>query len=98
MEMSSEEELLPVLLSFWVSELYATALPRVSRILNWRYDVEIPYALPPRRFQDPRPLPPGHKYEKKEFLKESAFATQPTNDGQAQGDLLLFNCLTSCVY
>ncbi|KAF9454428.1 carboxylesterase [Macrolepiota fuliginosa MF-IS2] len=47
--------------------------------------LEVPYALPPGRFQDPQPLPEGYKYEKKEYITESAYATQPTNDGQAQG-------------
>jgi hypothetical protein len=33
--------------------------------------LEIHYALSPRRFEDPQPLPPDHKYEDKEYTKES---------------------------
>lgn len=33
---------------------------------------EIPYALPPARFEDPRPLPLDHRYECKEYIQETA--------------------------
>ncbi|KAF5361734.1 hypothetical protein D9756_002143 [Leucocoprinus leucothites] len=47
--------------------------------------LEVPYALPLGRFQDPEPLPAGHRYPKKEYVTESSYAVQPLNDGQAQG-------------
>ncbi|KAK0241150.1 carboxylesterase [Armillaria nabsnona] len=48
--------------------------------------LEVPFALPPTRFADPVPLPEGWKYEEgKEYLTESKFAAQPTNNGQ-RGD------------
>ncbi|KAK0459277.1 carboxylesterase [Desarmillaria tabescens] len=48
--------------------------------------LEVPFALPPTRFADPVPLPDGWKYEEgKEYLTESNFAAQPTNNGQ-RGD------------
>ncbi|TFK69097.1 carboxylesterase [Pluteus cervinus] len=47
--------------------------------------LEIPYALPPGRFQDPEPLPNAFRYEEKEYIRESKYAVQPTNDGQAAG-------------
>ncbi|KAK0212301.1 carboxylesterase [Desarmillaria ectypa] len=47
---------------------------------------KVPFALPPKRFTDPVPLPNGWKYEEgKEYLTESKFAVQPTNNGQ-RGD------------
>ncbi|TEB33306.1 alpha/beta-hydrolase [Coprinellus micaceus] len=47
--------------------------------------LEIPYALPPGRFEDPKPLPLGYRYEAKEYIFESAYGVQPLNDGQAAG-------------
>ncbi|KAI0717067.1 carboxylesterase [Earliella scabrosa] len=47
--------------------------------------LEVPYALPPQRFADPVPLPPDFRYEQKEYILESKYAAQPTNDGQAAG-------------
>ncbi|KAI0077724.1 alpha/beta-hydrolase [Panus rudis PR-1116 ss-1] len=47
--------------------------------------LEVPYALPPQRFQDPEPLPDGYRYESKEYIFESSYAAQPRNDGQAAG-------------
>ncbi|KAI0765875.1 carboxylesterase [Trametes elegans] len=47
--------------------------------------LEVPYALPPVRFQDPVPLPSDFKYEDKEYILESKYAVQPTNDGQTAG-------------
>ncbi|KAI0781938.1 carboxylesterase [Abortiporus biennis] len=47
--------------------------------------LEIPYALPPGRFEDPVALPPDFRYEDKDYIYESGYATQPTNDGQAAG-------------
>ncbi|KAF8643007.1 hypothetical protein AX16_009252 [Volvariella volvacea WC 439] len=44
---------------------------------------EIPYALPPKRFQDPEPLPDDYRYEQREYIRETAYAVQPRNDGQA---------------
>ncbi|KAJ6561188.1 Alpha/Beta hydrolase protein [Mycena vulgaris] len=46
--------------------------------------LEVPYALPPMRFQDPKPLPPDFRYAKKEYTREQTYASQPTNDGQAR--------------
>ncbi|KAF8997843.1 carboxylesterase [Cyathus striatus] len=46
--------------------------------------LEIPYALPPGRFEDPHPLPPNFKYEEKDYISESYYAVQPMNDGQAR--------------
>ncbi|KAJ6624887.1 Alpha/Beta hydrolase protein [Mycena sp. CBHHK59/15] len=48
--------------------------------------LEVPYALPPARFQDPKPLPPTCRYVQKEYTRELTYATQPNNDGQARGD------------
>ncbi|PCH34967.1 carboxylesterase [Wolfiporia cocos MD-104 SS10] len=45
--------------------------------------LELPYALPPGRFQDPEPLPPDFCYEDKEYISESSYCAQPTNDGQS---------------
>ncbi|KAF5370021.1 hypothetical protein D9758_001163 [Tetrapyrgos nigripes] len=45
--------------------------------------LEIPYALPPGRFEDPKPLPDNFRYEDQEYIKESSYCAQPTNDGQA---------------
>ncbi|OSD05090.1 carboxylesterase [Trametes coccinea BRFM310] len=47
--------------------------------------LEVPYALPPVRFQDPVPLPDSYRYEEKEYILESKHAAQPKNDGQAVG-------------
>lgn len=33
--------------------------------------IEVPYALPPERFTDPRPLPEGHRYEDKDYIYET---------------------------
>ncbi|KAH9916951.1 carboxylesterase [Epithele typhae] len=45
--------------------------------------LEVPYALPPKRFADPVPLPTYYKYENKEYILESKHCAQPKNDGQA---------------
>ncbi|KDR80904.1 hypothetical protein GALMADRAFT_241413 [Galerina marginata CBS 339.88] len=47
--------------------------------------LEVPYALPPGRFEDPVPLPKDYRYESREYLRETAYAVQPMNDGQAAG-------------
>ncbi|PPQ70238.1 hypothetical protein CVT26_014485 [Gymnopilus dilepis] len=47
--------------------------------------LEVPYALPPGRFEDPVPLSKDHRYETKEYIRESSYAVQPLNDGQAAG-------------
>ncbi|KAF9563588.1 carboxylesterase [Agrocybe pediades] len=47
--------------------------------------LEIPYALPPRRFEDPIALPKGYRYARKEYIQETAYGVQPLNDGQAAG-------------
>ncbi|KAJ3830506.1 Alpha/Beta hydrolase protein [Lentinula raphanica] len=48
--------------------------------------LEIPYALPPIRFSDPKHLPDDYRYpEGKEYLMESSYCFQPHNDGQASG-------------
>ncbi|THH06858.1 hypothetical protein EW145_g3793, partial [Phellinidium pouzarii] len=56
--------------------------------------LEIPYALPPRRFEDPEPLPSEYTYEAKEYIYEASFGAQPTNDGQAEGSIPLSLCGT----
>ncbi|KII85983.1 hypothetical protein PLICRDRAFT_667399 [Plicaturopsis crispa FD-325 SS-3] len=45
--------------------------------------LELPYALPPKRFADPQGLPLDYRYEQKLYVKEESYAVQPTNDGQA---------------
>ncbi|KZT66242.1 acetylcholine esterase, partial [Daedalea quercina L-15889] len=42
--------------------------------------LEIPYALPPGRFQDPQSLPPEHHYEDKEYLYEASYCAQPKKE------------------
>ncbi|KAH7910466.1 Alpha/Beta hydrolase protein [Hygrophoropsis aurantiaca] len=44
--------------------------------------LEVPYALPPVRFEDPVPLPPTYRYEDKAFIYDTKHAFQPSNDGQ----------------
>ncbi|KAG2137704.1 Alpha/Beta hydrolase protein [Suillus cothurnatus] len=44
--------------------------------------LEVPYALPAVRFQDPKPLPPGYRYEDKDYIYETKHCVQPSNDGQ----------------
>lgn len=50
--------------------------------------LELPYALPPGRFKDPVPLPDDYRYSEQPFVRESAYAAQPLNDGQAAGSPL----------
>ncbi|EIW75118.1 carboxylesterase [Coniophora puteana RWD-64-598 SS2] len=47
--------------------------------------LEVPYALPPKRFSDPDPLPPTFRYEDKEYVYETKHCAQPGNDGQSAG-------------
>ncbi|TFK87554.1 carboxylesterase [Polyporus arcularius HHB13444] len=47
--------------------------------------LEVPYALPAKRFTDPEPLPADFRCEGKEYILESKYPAQPTNDGQAAG-------------
>ncbi|KAI0068602.1 carboxylesterase [Artomyces pyxidatus] len=47
--------------------------------------LEVPYGLPPGRFENPVPLPPSFRYEQKEYIHENLYAAQPTVDGQAAG-------------
>lgn len=47
--------------------------------------LEVPYALPPRRFQDPEPLPTDYRYKDKDYIYEASYCAQPNNDGQAAG-------------
>ncbi|CCM06018.1 uncharacterized protein FIBRA_08262 [Fibroporia radiculosa] len=75
----------------------ATLKPRAlsaSDVLRWRGSsfIEVPYALPPVRFQDPEPLPPDYRYESKDYSVVYLTVTfnevdcaQPKNDGQAAG-------------
>ncbi|KAF8957122.1 Alpha/Beta hydrolase protein [Flammula alnicola] len=46
--------------------------------------LEVPYALPPGRFEAPVSLPKDYRYEQKDTF-EKLHAAQPTNDGQAAG-------------
>lgn len=34
--------------------------------------LEVPYALPPVRFEDPVALPEHYRYERKEYIQETA--------------------------
>ena len=48
---------------------------RISSIKYLDYNkcqIEIPYALPPKRFTNPEPLPPNHRYEEKEYIMENS--------------------------
>ncbi|KAF8585883.1 carboxylesterase [Ramaria rubella] len=45
--------------------------------------LEIPYALYPGRFEDPKPLSSRYQYEQKEYIYESSYGVQPDNDGQS---------------
>ncbi|KAH9479263.1 putative esterase [Psilocybe cubensis] len=46
--------------------------------------LEIPYALPPGRFEDPVALPSNYRYDKdREYIRETTYGVQPLNDGQA---------------
>ncbi|KAI0314464.1 carboxylesterase [Amylostereum chailletii] len=58
--------------------------------------LEVPYALPPRRFENPERLPSDFRYEDKEYIYESVYGTQPTNDGQAAG--MCFKSSTTTIY
>ncbi|EKM58177.1 uncharacterized protein PHACADRAFT_252281 [Phanerochaete carnosa HHB-10118-sp] len=49
--------------------------------------LEVPYALPPRRFQDPQSLPADYRYEDKDYIYEASYCAQPNNDGQSAGTL-----------
>lgn len=40
---------------------------------------EIPYALPPGRFEDPVPLPDNYRYEDKEYILETACKSSVLN-------------------
>lgn len=48
------------------------------RLAGLSSSTEISYALPPKRFTDPEPLPLDHRYENKEYIKESSCAFLPT--------------------
>lgn len=57
---------------FWVSASSKAQLRSSSRSKgNITFEIEIPYALPPGRFEDPTPLPKSFKYEKKEYVYET---------------------------
>ncbi|KIJ62159.1 hypothetical protein HYDPIDRAFT_136701 [Hydnomerulius pinastri MD-312] len=47
--------------------------------------LEVPYGLPPVRFQDPQPLPEGYRYEDKDYIYETKHCFQPANNGQGAG-------------
>lgn len=47
--------------------------------------LEVPYAYPPGRFEDPKALLPQYRYEDKEYVYESSYCAQPNNDGQTAG-------------
>ncbi|KAH9939944.1 carboxylesterase [Amylocystis lapponica] len=47
--------------------------------------LEVPFALPPVRFEHALPLPSSFRYEDKEYIYEASYAVQPHNDGQAVG-------------
>ncbi|KAF8514970.1 carboxylesterase [Gautieria morchelliformis] len=48
--------------------------------------LEVPYALPPKRFENPVPLPNSYQYEDKEYVHENSYGVQPVNDGQAESE------------
>ncbi|EJD05621.1 carboxylesterase [Fomitiporia mediterranea MF3/22] len=47
--------------------------------------LEIPFALPPARFENPVALPLDFRYKDIEYINESCYAAQPMNNGQAAG-------------
>ncbi|KAI0032927.1 carboxylesterase [Vararia minispora EC-137] len=47
--------------------------------------LEIPFSAPVGRWKDPQPLPDDYRYEDKEYIRESKYAAQPANNGQAVG-------------
>ncbi|KIK23600.1 hypothetical protein PISMIDRAFT_34672, partial [Pisolithus microcarpus 441] len=47
--------------------------------------LEVPYALPPVRFADPKPLPEDYRYEDKDYVYETRHCYQPDNNGQGAG-------------
>jgi len=42
--------------------------------------LEVPYALPPVRFENPQPLRDNYRYENKEYIYEASYCAQPKND------------------
>ena len=46
--------------------------PLVEQALPLTHPAEIPFALPPGRFEDPVPLPRDYRYEMKEYIRETA--------------------------
>ncbi|OCH89198.1 carboxylesterase [Obba rivulosa] len=49
--------------------------------------LEVPYALPPVRFQDAEPLPPDYRYDEKDYIYESSYAAQPKYSGQGASSM-----------
>jgi len=46
---------------------------------TWPLLLEIPYALPPRRFEDPIGLPKSFRYDAKEYIREATCECAPKN-------------------
>jgi len=44
----------------------------LTRLYRLRLPAELPFALPPGRFEDPVPLPQDYRYELKEYIRETA--------------------------
>ena len=50
---------------------FSVGLCCLMRCVVLTSDAEIPFALPPGRFEDPVPLPRGYRYERKEYIRET---------------------------
>ncbi|KAN0097262.1 hypothetical protein V8E55_001708 [Tylopilus felleus] len=48
--------------------------------------LEVPYALPPARFTDPRPLPGVYRYENKDYVYETKWTPQILIDRYGLGE------------
>lgn len=59
-----------VLPYFWVRTSFCLfSIPHFTTMVS-----EVPYALPPNRFEDPHPLPVGFKYADIDYIYESSCA------------------------
>ncbi|KAH0835951.1 Alpha/Beta hydrolase protein [Lanmaoa asiatica] len=57
--------------------------------------LEVPYASPPVRFQDPQSLPVGYRYEDKHYVIETKHCYQPDNNGQAASVSYKSRCIST---
>ncbi|KZS96571.1 carboxylesterase [Sistotremastrum niveocremeum HHB9708] len=80
-----EHELLASTAKVTANTKYGTVRGRRSKS-GCAVFLELDYALSPKRFEDPVPLPPDFVYPAEhEFIRESRYGAQPYNDGQAAG-------------